>query len=415
VIATACHAALPVRRRRRLRMLAALGVLGAGLAAGTALGEDAPPSPARRAADVRASFPAPGPAAAFTFEATIVVEGESRPRGTATFSARRAAGSAESHWEITETAEIPGPVPEGVPEDLPDATLRRQRTEVVLGSDLAFRRYERRVSQGERLLESTSLSWGDGNLLKVVHVDGRGGEKSASVAADRTATATLSGLVLFLRQCPPEPASYELPIFVHEADAVRAVRVEVTRSSGPREGLPTEARLTASVAMGAWTIAIHVAEKDRALRRIEQQNGATRVVYAAKDSSFLEPLDLSKPAGSAREAGVRLVVGLLTGDDVLVAGAFHWPSVHASEKTTSGFTGDEAALRTDVLAKLKGALGSATRADAERRARDAAAAATQTDDGGQVTVRFGEPFSRFAYHARRIDGAWYVVGLVRER
>ncbi|HVG93778.1 MAG TPA: hypothetical protein VND21_04985, partial [Planctomycetota bacterium] len=358
---------------------------------------------------------APGPAAAFTFEAAIVVEGESRPRGTATFAARPAAGTADPHWEITETAEIPGPVPEGVPEDEPDATLRRQRTEVVLGRDLAFRRYERRVSQGERLVESTSLLWGEGSNLKVVHVDGHGGEKSASVAADRAATATLSGLVLFLRQCPPEPASYEIPIFVHEADAVRTVRVEVTRSSGPREGLPAEARLTASVAMGAWTISIHVAEKDRALRRIEQQNGATRVVYAVKEPSPIEPLDVSKPAGSAREVGVRLVVGLLTGDDALLAGTFHWPSVLASEKTTSGFTGDEAALRTDVLAKLKGALGSATRAEAERRARDAAGAATETEDGGQVKVRFGEPFSRLAYHARQIDGAWYVVGLIRER
>jgi hypothetical protein len=248
--------------------LAAVGVVWAGLVAGSAVGEDAPPSPARRAADVRAGFATSEPGTGFTFEATILVVGEHRPRGTATFAARRAPGHAQSHWEVTETAEISTPAPEGLPADLPEATVRRQTTEAVLGDDLRLATYARRVAQGGRVLESTAVSWDDAGLLKVVQMDGRGGETSASVAADRAATATLTGLILFLQRCPAEPASYEVPVFVHEAGAVRPVRIEVTRSSGPRLGLPTESRRTATVAMGAWTIALHVAEKDRALRLI---------------------------------------------------------------------------------------------------------------------------------------------------
>jgi hypothetical protein len=258
------------------------------------------------------------------------------------------------------------------------------------------------------------VTWTAGDRLHVVRTDAGRHETTTAEVADRGATATLVGLVLFLRRVPAEAAAYDVPIFVHAVGAVRVVRVE---AEAPPAGGATPA-LVASAVMEGMTVRVELAGRERRPWRIVQAKGPGTVVFSERSPGAAppaEPVDAGTPATTPREPGVRFLVGVMTGDEALVASVFHWPSLLAAEKAKSGFSGDEAALRKEVLERLTATYQSVPRAEAERKARAAAAAGAEEADGEQVRVRFGEPLARLSYVAKSIGGAWYVVEMLPVR
>ncbi|MCC7137953.1 MAG: hypothetical protein IT460_05935 [Planctomycetes bacterium] len=382
---------------------------------------DAPPAPApapapapqpapvpeatatARAAAVRAALARPSAADAYKFEADIWLDASRF--GTAVYELVPGGTEAAPRWEAHERATVEG----GPSAQVHDTTA-------TLDRELRLVRYDRTIRVGGTTAKTTRAEWTETRELRVVRTENGGPETSTTLDADPDATATVAGLLLFLRRCPAEPAVYELPLFAHESGAVEVGRVEVRGRGVFRFRDVALDAFVANVTVSGFDLEVYLSPAERAPLAVRQpRREVTFVAKALAPSEDVEAIDTARPAASAREAVARVALGRVSGDLALVEAVVHWPTYAAEERARTGADVDEARLRASVLELLRVAAHGTPRPKADALVRVATERAVETKDGDDVVVRLGYPCDDVVCRAREVDGAWRVVGFGASR
>ena len=381
--------------------IAAFLALGAASATPARAGAAAPPSPAALAERVSAAFPAPGPKAAFAID--VEVRSAEGPLGTGRFEAVADARDGKPAWKATETLSL------GV-----DDSKTEQSTTAWLAPDLSLLDLQRKTTKGREYDQ----------------VWARRGEKGLAVRRERryfrepmlsdveappSTTGTMSGLLLFLRQCPADPAVYERPVYRSDQNEVAAARIEVLGPGRFGEGDAARDAWRASVQIAEDTLTFWLAPGDRALLSIAKEGGkGIRFLPAAAGPARAQDglgYDPAKPAASALEAAGRFALARLTGDAALASSVLHWESL-AKEASAGGEPVDLEGLKKTVLARLTADAQALPAGEAERRVREALAGATvKSSEAGIEVVRFGPPLESLSIEVQHIGEGWFVARL----
>jgi len=161
---------------------------------------------------------------------------------------------------------------------------------------------------------------------------------------------------------------------------------------------------------------VYLAPADRAPIAVTQPERL--VTFVAKRLGFAraqEPIDLSKPAASAKECVLRFELGMLTGDTALLEDAVHWPSLQEADAARTGDRVSAETFRAAMLVRWKSLGGREQRPKADAVVRTAAEKATEeageNGEGSEdvVVVRMGPPLDGPRTKAKSFDGQWKVV------
>lgn len=394
----------------RLRRPASVGLLLLAAVA-VARAEDAPPAPAmtdapaaaaeptpaERLRAARAALPAPAADRAFTFEADVWL-GEAK-FGVATYAAKPAGTAAAPRWEVTEHSETHGGV-----------NRQRSDTTAVLDRQLRVLSYERSIRVEGEAAATTKVAFTETGELRVVRTDPDGEETVTTDDGSIDATATLAGILLLLREGRLLPGAYDLPVFVHDSGTVETARLDV-RAPGTLEfGTVRREALVAGFTLGAFAFDLYLDPKDRqplAIRHVGRN-----ITFLAKSfdvAEDVERLDTDGPAASAKDCGLRLALGLVTGDLALVERTIDWPAYHAASKARGLEEDDVAAFKAMALRAFEQLAQHTDRPKADAVVRGAGAKAVEEPSGDGVIVRLGAPFENVRYRAVATDGAWKIV------
>jgi hypothetical protein len=397
--------------RTRLPVRAGLAILAC---VAPAYAEDAPPAPAPAMTDAppapaaaatpaerlraaRAALPLPTPDRAFTFEADVWL-GEAR-FGVASYAAKPAGTKEHPRWEVTEHSETQGGV-----------NRQRSDTTAVLDRQLRVVSYERSIRVEGEAASTTKVAFTETGELRVVRTDKDGDETVTTDDGALDATATLAGLLVLLRETRLLTGAYDLPMFVHDSGTVETARLDV-RGPGTLEfGALKREALVAGFALGAFAFDLYLDPKDRqplAIRHLGR--GITFLAKSLDVAEDAEPLATDGPAPTAKDCGLRLALGLVTGDLALVERVIDWPAYHAASKTRGLEEDDLAAFKALALRAFEQMVQHTDRPKADAVVRGAGAGAVEEPSGDGVIVRLGAPFEGVRYRAVATDGAWKIV------
>lgn len=354
-------------------------------------------SPIERARAVRAAFPAPSEKAGFTFEAEILFSGT--PLGTATYSAKPTGTGEGARWEVIETASIAASPPRNAQDHRTIAALRR---------DLGLISYYRTVKSEGVPDETTGVTAGESGGFHVV----RTGATSLSrpLEADSTLTATLAGLLVFLRQCPADAATYEMPVFSSDSSQAVTGRIEVKGATPLKLDGSSIPAFFAIASLGDRVFEIFLSAEDRKPLAVGQPSkGVLFLGKGLRKPPEPHPIDTTKPPATAKEAGERFALGILVGDWEIVKSSIDWPALLENSRKTDKFEGTEADLQAKILESLKPSFKAFDRQRAEGIIGRAVSKATEVADGDVVEVRFGPPMDAFGYRAKARDKSWAIV------
>jgi hypothetical protein len=378
-------------------------VLFAGAAA-TAAGEPPPEpakrgqTPAERADSLLRSLKAPDPADDFVFECEL--RSADSVVGEGLFEARAGSADGRPVWVVTEEARIPqGPV------------TQTRLTRAQLTQDLRLLRIEKEDVTPPRAKTSVSAERSPAGFSITEPRPATEGPRKATIEAPPSTTSTFGALAQFLRKCPSEPATYEIPYFNLARERVTTAKIVV---KGPGS-LEVEGRL-----VSAWVAAVDP-DPDLHLDFYFDPTGRgllamvlpERGLTFAKKGLFAHrappPIDATKPPSSAKDAGVRLTVGLLSGDLDLAKGAIDFTAMRTIEDYKGPL--DEFTSKF-VVQRLQPMMKKVARPQAEAFARAGLVGAIEiTKPDGTVSIAFGPSLPNVRYEARGKDGVWRIVRL----
>jgi hypothetical protein len=260
------------------------------------------PTPAERLRAARTALPAPTPDRAFSFEADVWL-GEAK-FGVATYAAKPAGTKEHPRWEVTEHSETQG-----------GANRQRSDTTAILDRQLRVLSYERSIRVEGEAAATTKVAFTETGELRVVRTDPEGDETVTTDDGAMDATATLAGVIVLLRETRLLTGAYDLPVFVHDSGTVETARLDV-RGPGTLEFLALKREaLVAGFSLGAFAFDLYLDPKDRqplAIRHVGRNiTFLARSLDVAED---VEPIATDGPAPTAKDCGLRLALGLVTGD-----------------------------------------------------------------------------------------------------
>jgi hypothetical protein len=284
----------------------------------------------------------------------------------------------------------------GPPKKLHDETT------TILAADLHLLRLDKKeYPEGDAGSTTTAVRTEKGFDLVKKSAEG---EKASTVEADAQTLGSITSLVLFLQNCPVEPATYEVHALSEEKGEIHAGAVEVKGAGKFTEGETTLETWMATGKIGEHGFEIYFDAADRSFLAIRMDSGI--LISKAGILKAAAPLP---PAANATECGARLALAILTSDEDLLASAIHWPSMLADAKAAKTFEGDEAEFKKEIMGGFRATFKKLTHADAVARVKGAADGAKETVTGDVTVVTFGAPMDKFSYSAKLIDGAWYIV------
>jgi hypothetical protein len=355
-------------------------------------------SPAEAARKARAAFPEPSEKGAFSVTLDLLMNGTKQGEVTFTVGADVAEGS--KTWK-SRTELLVGAV---------EKPQLRRKAAVTLERTLRLVDEEQSDVEGDKKKTTTIVRTEKGFEVSVVEGDREPVKTSVEAPADAT-TAEISSLLLFLRMCPADPAKYEVPAFKGDEKKVTTKTVEVKGAGRMTEagiGVDVEA-LVAVVTDGKDVREVFLDPKDRSVLGMHSIDRGSWVVRKglAKPKDVGPVPDYKAGAQSAKEAGIKLGMGTLTGDLDVVADAFHWPSMAGVFKELTGMDLDEEMAKTLFLDGVKSRLQDAKPEEAWVGVKGAADGAKETEnEDGTVSIRMG---GFPAYKAKAFDGKWLIV------
>jgi len=356
-----------------------------------------PLPPAERLRAARAALPVPSADRGFVFEADVWL-GEAR-FGTARYAAKAAGTKEQPRWEVEEQSSTRGG---------PNTQLHDTRA--VLDRRLRVLSYDRSIRVAGEPAATTRVAFTETGELHVVRTSPEGVERVSTDDGALDATATFAGLLLLLRETTLAPGTYEVPMFVHDSGTVETARLDV-RGPGVLafRGLKREA-LVVGVQIGTFGFELYLDPKDRAPLAIRHVGrSVTFLATSLGVTEDLEPVDTDGPATSAKACGVRLALGLVTGDLELVERVIDWPAYHAASKARGLEEDDLAAFKALAMLAFQQLVQRTDRPRADAVVRGAEASAVEEPSGDGVIVRLGAPFDGVRYRAQATDGAWKIV------
>ena len=357
----------------------------------------ATPTPAERLRVARAALPAPTPERAFRFEADVWL-GEAK-FGVATYAAKPAGTEEHPRWEVTEHSETQG-----------GANRQRSDTTAVLDRQLRVLSYERSIRVEGEAASTTKVAFTETGELRVVRTDPEGDETVTTDDGAIDATATLAGVIVLLRETRLLAGAYDLPVFVHDSGTVETARLDV-RGPGTLEFLALKREaLVAGFSLGAFAFDLYLDPKDRqplAIRHVGRN--ITFLATSLDVAEDVEPIATDGPAPTAKDCGLRLALGLVTGDLALVERTIDWPAYHAASKERGLKEDDVEAFKAMALKAFSQLLQHTDRPKADAVVRGAGAKAVEEPSGDGVIVHLGPPLDGVRYLAVARDGTWKIV------
>jgi hypothetical protein len=350
--------------------------------------EDAPPSPAERTAKVLKSMPAPSAKAGFKTDLQLLANGVTIGSGHLEAAPDMADG--KPVWKLTENFVI---------EVGPPKKLHNETKEIVAQDLHVLHGEDKQYAEGEDGTTVTAVRTEKGYDLTT---KGPEGEKSSSIEADTQTLGSISTMLLFLRNCPAEPALYDVHVLSEEKGEIHTGTVEVKGPGKFSEGDTTFDAWTVSGKVGEHSFEVYLDPADRSLLALRMVEPGVVMLKAGI-------LKAAAPAASAIECGARLALAILTSDEALLAGAIHWPSMFADAKATKAYAGDEAEYKKLIMDGFRTSFKTLAHADAVARVKGAADGAKETVTGDVTVVTFGAPMDKFTYSAQLIDGGWYII------
>ncbi len=375
-----------------MRMLASsVSVIALSLSiASVARSEDAPVSPAARGLAVLASLPAPSEKGAFKFECNLYSGG--MVVGQATFEAKVGVVDKSPVWLVEESLRA----------DAGGGRQVIQSKAATLGADLRLLRLEATDAQGDAKKSTTAIRTETGfNLTKV----GPDGTAESKLEADAHTIGTMTAVLVFLRHCPAEAASYELRAFSADSGVVEGGTLDVKGLGKYTEGRVSVDAFVTHAVLGERVMDVYLDPTNREFLAIRSSAGLSAVKAGLLD------MDTSAPTASAVEAGSRFALAILTSDEALLSSAIHWPSLWSVAKAIEGYTDDEAAYKVKAMSELKPTFKTLGRTQASALVAKAASGAKEDVAGEATIVTFGAPMVGFVYTAKAIDDVWYIVKL----
>ena len=369
-------------------------------AAGTASATPSKQTPAAlRAERLTEAFLAPDGSNAFVFEAGIEVKG--RPMGDLNLRAIPDTYDGRVAWRAEE---------EGTFAAADATTSQGRRSFVWLAADLRLLRQEGTESKtGEE--SNTSLVRPSKTGLEILRT-AHGVEQTRVLDANPRTTTSLVALVLFLRQCPREPATYELPFFDGSRDAVGTAAVEVlapgrfTHGAASYDAFRAVAKLPTDN-----TLEIYLAPEDRSPIAIRQsQQGVVILKKSLAVEARPEPsFDPLAPATSALDAGRKFVFGLLTGDAAYASGTLDLDEWR-TRAIARGLKATPEEFKARFLDWLKPSMKHLSPVEARAALPDLLRGAREDEgSGGDVRVALSDAVGRLHYTARDGGGQWRIV------
>ncbi len=381
--------------RAPVRLALALAV---GLGSAVALAGDA--DPVEAAKKVRAAFPAPSEKVAFRADFDFLMG--TTLAGQGTLSASPATVDGKPTWETSFRLEI----------HTEDDTDQAIQTTGSLGADLSLVKarlwskdrdgvQETSVARKGAALEVAFKVGDDAPELKTIDVEGD------VVATDPAAT------VLFLRQCPEKPATYQVSAFDSDQRIVAKRTLQVKGPVRLKEdalGLDLDT-LWALASGGKTSVEVFLSPEDRsfvAMKLVEPNFWLVKKGLLPKKAAEPVP-DLSKPAASAREAGVRFAMGILVGSKDAIVAAVDWAAYAERTKARTKEDKTPEAVQAEFLEAVKASMKDLKPEAAWLRAKPAMDAAKETEADGVTTVQFGPPMEGFLFVAKKVGDGWKVV------
>ena len=377
------------------------------LAAGASPAAGEPPSEpakrgqtdAERAESVLRAMKAPDSADDFTFDCELRAEGAVVGEGV--FEAKAGQADGRPVWIVTEEARIPQ-----------GDTTQTRRTLARLSADLRLLHIEKEETAPRRDRVFVSADRTPAGFAIVEPLPAPADPRTATIEAPPSTTSTFGALVQFVRHCPTEPATYEIPYFNISRERVTTAKIAV-RGPGTLDvaGTPTAAWVASADPDPDVHVDLYFDPTGRGVLAIVVP---ARALTFAKKGLFPAKappaVDLSKPATSAKDAGVRLAVGLLSGDLETAKGAIDFTAM----RTLEGYAGPlEEFTSKFVEQRLRPMLKKVPLAQAEVFARSGLQGAVEiAKPDGTVSVAFGPTLPNVRYEARGKDGVWKIVRLV---
>jgi hypothetical protein len=389
-------------RRTPFALAALLLVLAPGLARAeepAPAPAPAPASPADAAKKVRAAFPEPSEKAAFAVEVEVFVGGQ--VVGTATFSAAADTALDAKVWRL-KSKFAQGPA---------DAPLAVTTASSTLERTLRLLHEEKVAKQGEK--QKTTMAVRSEKGFDVGFTEGeKETVKTVAEAPDDATTDEIAGLLLFLRMCPADPATYEVTTYDTDERQTRTRKVDVKGAGRLKEeslGLDAEA-FVAVLSAGKEVTELFLDPKDRSFLAVHSVDrgfwGARKGLGKVKDAGPVP--DYKQPAKSAKEAGIRLAMGISTGDLEVLEGTFHWESVPEMFKAMGLEIDDPETAKMMLIEGMKPYLKEMEPAKAWPGVKSLidSAAETKSEDGTvEVKPSGGMP----SYKAKEFDGKWLIT------
>jgi hypothetical protein len=369
----------------------------AALAPCVAHAEDATPADAGRKA--LAALAAPSDKHTYSTEVDLFVAGNLFGGGS--FAAAPETVGDKALWRTTENVRIGS-------EATPQMTMSIRG---LAGADLHIVEEirEEKGPQGTETTKTTRTEKG----LHVSHTQGASSEEKDVEAAADTVSGGLPNLLLFLRQIPADAAEYEVAMWDGDDRAVEKRRVSMKGAGRMKDesiGFDVEA-LWAVAASEKESIEIYVDPKDRALLGIHSVRQGLWITKKGlvKPKDVGAAPDLTKPAESAKGAGAKFALGILTGNAAAVEASIHWPS-WAAESAAQGQPMDEAMLKSFVMAAMQQGMQKFEVPMAWGIVKGAVDGAQEKAlEGGAVKVTLGAPMNTVKYKAKQVEGLGWLI------
>jgi len=386
-----------------MRSITCASILAAAvLAPCVAHAEDATPTDAGRKA--LAALAAPSDKHAYSTEVDLFVAGNLLGGGS--FAAAPETVGDKTHWRTSEDVRIGS-------EAAPQQTLT---VRALSGADLRLVE-ETREEKSARGTESTKATRTEKGL-HVTHTQGAASEEKDVEAAADTVSGGLPSLLLFLRQIPAGAAEYEVAMWDGDDRAVEKRRVSMKGAGRMKDesiGFDVEA-LWAIAGSDKESIEIYLDPKDRALLGVHSVKQGLWITKKGlvKPKDAGAPPDLTKPAESAKGAGTKFAMGMLTGNAAVVEASIHWPS-WAAEMAAQGQPMGEEMLKSFAMANMQQGMEKFEVPMAWGIVKGAVAGAQEKAlEGGVVKVTLGAPMNTVKYKAKQVEGlGWLITSMDR--